>query len=332
MAREADGYEDARERLRNEVEALALSAGRRVGTPGHAAAQTHLASRLNEVGLEPYGDGLALRYEADGLAFANLIAVAPGVRRDLAPVLIAAHYDTAGDWPGADDNAAAVAIALEMARRLVAAPTARDIVIALFDAEEPPFFHTPAMGSTRFYERQATGPVHAALVMDPVGHALPAPGLEDLVFVTGMESDPDLERAILEGALVEPPERDGARIVTALNRYVGDMSDHHVFRLNQVPYLFLSCGHWEHYHRPSDTPERLDYGKMAAIAHALEALTRDVARRELDGPWEGYDTTPTDLRTMRASLGGLASRLGMTLGGRDDIDRLAGFLLHELGL
>lgn len=332
MPQTLDAYGGARERLRNEVEALALPAGRRVATPGHAAAQAHLASRLHAVGLEPYGDEIALRYEADGLAFANLIAVAPGVRRDLAPILIAAHYDTAGDWPGADDNAAAVAIALEVARRLVAAPAARDIVIALFDAEEPPFFHTPAMGSTRFYERQATGPVHAALVMDLVGHALPAPGLEDLVFVTGMESDPALERAIIEHVLPELPEGDGARIVTALNRYVGDMSDHHVFRLNRVPYLFFSCGHWEHYHRPSDTPQRLDYGKMAAIADVLEALTRDVARRELDGPWEGYDTTPTDLRTMRAALGGLASRLGMTLENRADIDRLAWFLVHEVGL
>lgn len=83
--------------------------------------------------------------------------------RDQAPVLIGAHYDTAGDWPGANDNAAAVAIALDAARRLVAAPAARDVVIALFDAEEPPFFQTPIMGSTRFCERQATGPVHAAL-------------------------------------------------------------------------------------------------------------------------------------------------------------------------
>ena len=120
--------------------------------------------------------------------------------------------------------------------------------------------------------------------------------------------------------------------MTALNRYVGDLSDHHVFRLNQVPYLFLSCGHWQHYHQASDTPERLDYAKMAAITDLLEAATRDVAQRELAGPWEGYDTTPTDLRTMRAALGGTAAKLGMSLENREDIDRMAGFLMSQLGL
>ena len=183
------------------------------------------------------------------------------------------------------------------------------------------------MGSTWFYERQATGPVHAALVMDLVGHALPAPGIEDLLFVTGMESDPELERTIRS-----LPETDGARVVTALNRYVGDMSDHHVFRLNEVPYLFLTCGHWPHYHQASDTPDRLDHPKMAAITELLDAATRDVAERDLAGPWEGYDTTPTDLRTMRVAFGGLAASLGMTLESREDIDRMAGFLLDQFGL
>jgi hypothetical protein len=314
-------------RIRRDVERLALPAGRRVGTPGHGVAEAHLTRRLTELGLTPYGDGFSLRSTDGPHAFAKLIGVVPGAQRELAPLLIAARYDTAGDWPGADDNAAAVAIALEVARRLLADPSERDVLVALFDAEEPPFFHAPAMGSTRFFERQATGLVHAALVMDLVGHALPVPGLEDLTFVTGMETVPDLERTILS-----LPRIDGTRIVATLNRYVGDMSDHHVFRLNQVPYLFLSCGHWEHYHQPSDTPDRLDYGKMAAIADVMEALARDVAQRELEGPWEGHDTTATELRAMQEAFGDSSGAMGMTLEGREDIDRLARSLVREMGL
>ncbi|MEI6605170.1 MAG: hypothetical protein WCP35_07660, partial [Verrucomicrobiota bacterium] len=34
----------------------------------------------------------------------------------------------------------------------------------------------------------------------------------------------------------------GLKLVPALNSYVGDMSDHGVFRENNVPYFFLSCG------------------------------------------------------------------------------------------
>ena len=181
-------------RLRADVERLARPEGRRVGSAGHDAAAAYLFGRLAELGVDPYtGEGYALTYLAGAVAFTNLVAVAPGRDRAAAPVLIGAHYDTAGDLPGADDNAAAVAIALEAARRLVARPAERDVVIALFDAEEPPYFHSCLMGSTRFVEDQARGPFHAALIMDLVGHEVPVPGLEELVFVTGMETDPALQ-------------------------------------------------------------------------------------------------------------------------------------------
>ena len=314
--------------LEREVRALARPSGRMVGTPGHDAAREYLADRLARLGLEPHppvagaDEPYELPYRSGGTDFVNLAGVAPGRDRSLDPILIGAHYDTAGPYAGADDNAAAVAIALAAAERLVREPAARDVVIALFDAEEPPWFHTPAMGSTHFRERQQAGDVHAALVMDLVGHAVPIPGAEDVLFVTGMESDPDLERTIREG-----PAIDGLQVVTALNRYVGDMSDHHAYRLGRTPYLFLTCGRWDHYHRPSDTPDKLDLPKMTAVAAFLEHCVRDVALRELRGPWEGYDTTATDLFTMRAALGDVAGALGVSLETRSDIERLAGVLM-----
>ena len=76
-------------------------------------------------------------------------------------------------------------------------------------------------------------------------------GQSVLTFATGAESHPDLPE-LLTGITI--PER--MKLIATLNEYVGDMSDHGVFRRNGVPYLFLSCGHWEHYHRPTDTPDR----------------------------------------------------------------------------
>ena len=54
-----------------------------------------------------------------------------------------------------------------------------------------------------------------------------------------MESHPALEQVVQNTASVE-----GLKLVAALNDYVGDMSDHHILRMNQVPYLFFSCGRW----------------------------------------------------------------------------------------
>jgi peptidase M28-like protein len=96
---------------------------------------------------------------------------------------------TASSPPSADDNAAAVAIALSSAAALGATPRARDIVIALFDAEEPPYVRN--MGSVRFCASRADARgFHAALVLDLVGHdfALPLPDLANLLVAIGIES------------------------------------------------------------------------------------------------------------------------------------------------
>lgn len=206
--------------LEHDVRALATPEGQMTGTAGHRAARAFLERRLANAGLEPYeGASFALPYRVSGTELASLVGVAAGRDRELDPILIGAHYDTAGPYPGADDNAAAVAIALAVAERLTANAADRDVVVALFDAEEPPWFHTPSMGSTWFRTHQQRGRMHAALIMDLVGHAVPIPGAEDVLFVTGVESDPGLQQTILER-----PRLDDLRVVTALNRYVGDMS------------------------------------------------------------------------------------------------------------
>jgi acetylornithine deacetylase/succinyl-diaminopimelate desuccinylase-like protein len=136
-------YEAAINRLRTDVVRLARPEGRRVGSRGHDEAAAYLVGRLDEIGLEPYAGGaFKLPYANSVGRFANLVGVVRGRDRASPPVLIGAHYDTAGDLPGADDNAAAVAIALENARRLMARPIDRDVVIAIFDAADPPYFHS----------------------------------------------------------------------------------------------------------------------------------------------------------------------------------------------
>jgi len=58
----------------------------------------------------------------------------------LAPVLLGAHYDTCDSLPGADDNAAAVPVLLEVAAQMADETLERSVMLAFFDAEEPPHF------------------------------------------------------------------------------------------------------------------------------------------------------------------------------------------------
>ena len=337
--------------LKVDVEALAIDEGRLVGTVGHETARRYLIGRLSEIGVECYrGDSFDLPYTR-GYVFHNLIGVVRGKTSGTAPVLIGAHYDSALDAPCADDNAAAVAIALAAAQRLIAAPAARDVIVALFDAEEAPFYWSDEMGSVRFYHDYCPpAGFHAVVVMDLVGHdvSLPLPitgparaRIANLLFMTGAESHPRL------GDLVRrTPRPADLPLVATFNRNVGkleamvgesagehrDLSDHYVFRTHGVPYLFLSCGQWSHYHRPTDTPDRLNYRKMARICEFLEALIRSLADEELPraGKSAGVevDTTALEIELLHEAFGPALPLVQQVTGlpriaTRSDLDTLA---------
>ncbi len=316
--------------LRAHVEALATSSGREVGSSGHEEAKRYLLDRLRSIpGLEPAdAAGFVQPYEgehAEGMA--NIIARIPGSDPSLAPVLLGAHYDTAGPLPGADDNAAAVAILLELLPRLLALKLERPVLAAFFDAEEPPCFQQSSMGSTHWYKHQRRDPVHCAVIMDLVGHDVSMDGGEHLLFVTGMESQEELAGIVLEADRVE-----GLGVVPTLNSYIGDLSDHHAFREDQRPYLFFSCGHRPHYHAPSDTPEKLNYRKMAAIGTLLESLVPRLCSTDFRSTFEGYDSLPAELDRMQAHLGPMIAQLGISLESREDVSEFVMGLISHLDL
>jgi hypothetical protein len=348
--------------LERDVSAISFDDGRLPGTKGHRHAREYIIRRMQELGLEPYKqEGFELPYNVAGEDFVNIAGVVRSGNSDKKPLLIGAHYDSVIAAPCADDNASAVAIALSSAKILSGMNPARDVVIAIFDAEEPPHFCQESMGSIRFYQDQMNSEgVHAAIVMDLVGHdvLIPAeyldfmplfgrlakrfgradsedialPVIRDLFFMTGVESHPSLQGIISK---IRVPGK--LRVVSTLNKYIGDISDHGIFRINYVPYLFMSCGRWRHYHSPTDTPERLNYAKMERILRYLVAVTDAVSRDNLDRELAGdYDTVEFEIKTLKKALGPILPILFKILGvkkikTREDIDALAEGLL-SLGL
>ncbi len=109
-----------------------------LGTRAHDAARDYLAARLQSLGLEPYrGESFELPYRSGKTDFANVVGTLPGSRRDLAPVLIGDHYDSVIPSHCAEDNAAAVAIALLAVTRLKDQHRSRDIVIPCSTRRSP---------------------------------------------------------------------------------------------------------------------------------------------------------------------------------------------------
>ena len=295
------------QRLRDTVDYLCSDEclPRNPGTGGGSAARSYLEKRLTGLDLEPLGVRGYLQ-PIPRIGAANLLAAIPGNNDSF--VLLGAHYDTAGwDNPGADDNAAAVAITLEVARRLVDTELDRTVIIALFDAEEPPYFLSPEMGSQWFVDHPTVplDRIETMICLDLVGHALGPPDLpdavRDTVFVLGAE------KATGTGGLVDAlPEVEGIVPRRVDNYIVPPLSDYDPFMTAEIPFLFYTMGRSEHYHAPSDTPDLLDYPKMAALSVHLVDLITALANRP-DTPAflaNGYDdhATMASLRSLLDAL------------------------------
>ncbi|TWT66678.1 Aminopeptidase YwaD precursor [Allorhodopirellula solitaria] len=96
-------------------------------------------------------------YDALGDEATNLIVEQPGSNRANEIVLLGAHYDTVCSTPGADDNASAVAVLLEVSRLLREHTGKRTARYVAFACEEPPYFNVDAMGSQHHARRLHPG-------------------------------------------------------------------------------------------------------------------------------------------------------------------------------
>jgi hypothetical protein len=210
-----------------------------------------------------------------------------------APVLVVgAHYDVCGEQPGADDNASAVAGLLELARMLDRnqPELSHRLELALWPLEEPPNFRTPAMGSavhasSLAHLRAEVGGMICLEMLgffsdEPESQSYPAPGMGllypsrgDFIAVVGNGSSWWLTRRVkarMAGATDLP-----VRSINAPALVPGvDFSDHLNFwhhGWNAVMITDTAFYRNPNYHQPSDTPDTLDYDRMAKVVTGLYA-------------------------------------------------------------
>jgi hypothetical protein len=110
------------------------------------AAASFIEQHLRDASLQPRRSSFVF----DGHAVHNIDVVIPGSTGDAPLVVVGAHYDSALDTAGANDNASGVAVLLELARRLGTHRAERELRLVWFTNEEPPHFQTNDMGSLRY--------------------------------------------------------------------------------------------------------------------------------------------------------------------------------------
>lgn len=245
-------------------------AGRAPGTPGGEAARRIVVEAFRAAGLDPY------EQPVPGCGGANVLAK---IRGDIDRyVLVGAHFDHLGRigrdvfW-GADDNAAAVAVLVEVGRELARERDGRGVIVAAFDGEEPPYFLTGGMGSQEFV-RKNREPIDFMVCMDLVGHRFGPAEVPDEVgaslFALGSERSAGTYDLVTSLKRAEP----GVIVRPADAEIIPPLSDYAPFWAERIPFLFLTAGRSRVYHTPYDTPDKLDYGKIAATARWLAQFVR----------------------------------------------------------
>ena len=311
--------------------------GRNEGTAGHETARAYVIEQLSACGVQPaVGNGFEQPI-ATGNGV-NVLGRIAGTSSELGErhVLVGAHYDHLGVnggqiYPGAGDNAAAVAILIGVACELAEHPVARSVLVASWDSEEPPAYLTNAMGS-EFYAANPTVPldrIDVAIALDLVGIDM-WPGFQGHV-VCGAELSPEVAAVVDAAAVPEGllARRGGLHLVQELVTG-GTMkwSDYAAFLDRSRPVLFFSDGTNKNYHEPSDTFATLDLPKMRREALYLHdimvRLAASAANPTFDAAGSNYRLDATMALEMLdwalAPTSGLVATLGLTETSRADLE------------
>ena len=283
---------ELRDQLRRHVEMLAGDIGQRnVFQPqALAAAADYIESSFADAGLTP----MRQSYQVAGQTCSNIEVELPGRERPDEIVVIGAHYDSVFNCPGANDNASGVAALLALARAFADDRGARTLRFVAFVNEEPPYFWTDEMGSVVYAQRcrENNDNIVAMLALETIGYysdekgsqhypfplSLFYPSTGNFIAFVGNRSSGKLVREVVGSFRrhTQFPSRGG--VLPNAIREAG-WSDQWSFW--QVGYRGLMVTdtapfRYEHYHRSSDTPDKLDYDRMARVTAGLKRVIREL--------------------------------------------------------
>ena len=246
--------------------------GREGGTRGGRAAGSYVVEQLQQLGLEPAGDGGSFFQSFGGMR--NILALLRGSDPELSRqlIVVGAHYDHVGYGNeansygpfgyvhnGADDNASGVAGLLELAAALEHLPNRpkRSILIAFWDGEEKGL-----LGSYHFLRVKPSALTGMQTVfsinLDMIGR------LRDRrLEVYGARTSPGLRAAVVQ-ANNDPAVRAGLEL--AFDWDITDDSDHYPFIAAGIPTVMFHTGLHDQYHRPSDDVQLVNMDGIEPVA------------------------------------------------------------------
>ncbi|NQU10749.1 M28 family peptidase [bacterium] len=291
---ESIGMEVSADNLQRHVEKLAGQIGERnVWRPDRLE---QAAAYIEAVWREQGWTVARQVYEVNKAECANLEVTLPGADRAAEIVVVGAHYDSLPFSPGANDNGSGVAALLEITRAIGRGSVpARTLKFVAFVNEEPPFFWTAQMGS-RVYARRAReqgDDIRAMLSLETIGYYTDAPRSQRypplfrwfypsrgnfLAFVSNLRSRPLLHEVMTR---FRARSRFPAECCATWGAIRGvSWSDHSSFWHEGYPAVMVTDTapfRYPHYHTEDDTPDKIDYDKLAEVTAGVAAVVTDLA-------------------------------------------------------
>jgi aminopeptidase YwaD len=271
--------------LRRHVERLA-TVPRPPGSAEHSQAQAYITRELEAAGFVVCRE---VAYDDPGFPCTNLLTEPLPADPTLPLFIVAAHYDSIPNSPGADDNASAVAALLELARwirpRLDVTPCKARLQLVAYDLEEygliGSFAHARDLKAART-------PLVGMISLEMLGYIDARPGSQhlspqlagiypdtgDFIGVVGNEASQDFLQAVVAGMKSVPGLPVEFMLVPGDGSVLPEtrLSDHSSFWDHGLPALMITDTSFfrnPHYHQATDTPATLDYEFLAKVTRGV---------------------------------------------------------------
>jgi len=230
-------------------------------------------------------------FQVDGIPYRNVVArYGPDAQEC---VVVGAHYDAAGPYPGADDNASGVAALLELASALGKTSVPTTVELVAHTLEEAPFFGTAQMGSAVHAQalRERGVKVRAVFSLEMIGYftdredtqKFPLPWLSwwypstgNFIAVVGKFGHGGLARRV-ERAMAQASPLPVFSLTAPRSLPGVGLSDHANYWEVGYPAVMITDTAFyrnPHYHTRSDTAETLDYRRMALVVEGVYAAVK----------------------------------------------------------
>ena len=257
------------------------------------------AARYIERVLAGYGyQPVPQQFPVRGKDVRNIEATIEAAKPDAETIVVGAHYDSAIGTPGANDNATGTASVLELARLLspLAGKSGKRIRLVLFVNEELPYFGTDDMGSLQYAKKLAerSERVTAMYSLETLGYYSDAAGSQrypapfglvlpdrgDFISFVGMLGSRPLLQDAMRSFRSHTPFPTIGGVSPGFIPGIA-WSDHWAFAQHGFQALMITdtaLFRYPHYHKPTDTPDKIDNERLARVVKGIERVVRDQAR------------------------------------------------------